>query len=84
MYFLFFNFQDFILCVELIILQSSFIIIQKKMPKYFLKIMKEAKVFGFLWKIFYEDLWIHFTCFGRPNYVHNGYPIHVTNLRRKM
>jgi hypothetical protein len=53
MYFLFFNFQDFILCVELIILQSSFIRIKKKKPKYFLKIMKEAKVFGFLWKILY-------------------------------
>ncbi len=37
MYFLFFNFQDFILCVELIILQSSFIRIKKKKPKYFLK-----------------------------------------------
>ncbi len=30
-----FNFQDFILRVELIVLQSSFIRIQKKMPKYF-------------------------------------------------
>jgi hypothetical protein len=36
MYFLFFfNFQDLILCVELIILQSSFIRIKKKLPKFF-------------------------------------------------
>jgi hypothetical protein len=49
MYYLFLKFQDFILCVELIILQSSFIRIKKKKPKYFFKIMKEAKVFGFLW-----------------------------------
>ncbi len=27
---------------------------------------------------------VRFTCYGRPSYVRNGYPIDVKNLRRKM
>ncbi len=50
---LFFNFQDFILCVELIVLQSSFIRIKNKMHKYFFLIKKETMVFGFFWTILY-------------------------------
>jgi hypothetical protein len=51
-----FNFEDFILYVELIVLQSSFIRIKKKNAEIFFLIKKETKVFGFFCRILYMAL----------------------------
>jgi hypothetical protein len=51
-----FNFENFILYVELIVLQSSFIRIKKKNAEKFFLIKKETKVFGFFCRILYVEM----------------------------